>query len=97
MELDRLIEKICSEYLEQLLAHRRPYGVSGPEADLAGLERFIREEEGRMLVGDRSLVEADARKFLARTGRDLEDDEFDQLCRALQRTFIRGCWLAHAD
>jgi hypothetical protein len=97
MELDRLIEQICREYLEQLLAHRRPHGVAGPEADRAGLERFIREEEGRMLAGDRSLVEADAHKLLAEVGRQLGDRDFDRLCGALQRTFIRGCRLAHSD
>ena len=97
MDLAALIERICEDYLEQLLASsarsRRAPSSTGSIAP--EVERFLSDEEDRMLVGDRSLVEADARKLLADTGYQLDEDEFEQLCVALQRTFIRGCRLSH--
>jgi len=97
MDLEQLIEEICDTYLERLLASRRGWGGSQTSRRRPpGVERFVHEEEQRMAAGDRSLVEADARKLLAETGRQLDAEEFDELCSALQRTFLRGCWAAHA-
>lgn len=97
MELERLIEEICSIYLERLLAARgRVRGAGEGGSAASGVAAFVRQEERRMAVGDRSLVEADARKLLAEAGYELPDAEFDELCCALQRTFLQGCWMAHA-
>lgn len=97
MDLDQLIEEICGTYLERLLACRsRADNSDGSRPRTHGVEYFVREEEQRMAAGDRSLVEADARKLLAEAGHQLDDEEFDELCCALQRTFLRGCWIAHA-
>ena len=99
MELEALIEQICERYLEELLEaqrlQRRRCGTdTGPRTPMT-VAQFVAAEEARMAAGDRSMVEADARKLLGDTGRDLSDAEFDQLCWELQCTLIRGFRITH--
>ncbi len=100
METEALIEVICDRYLEELLEaqrtqHRRAgRGDDGPREPLS-LGEFVRAEERRMAEGDRTMVEADARKLLAEYHTELAEDEFDQLCREIQATLIRGFRIGH--
>ncbi len=100
MELEALIEAICDRYLEELLdaqrtQHRRAGRREGPPREPLTLSEFVQAEERRMAVGDRSMVEADARKLLGDTGAELPEHEFDQLCREIQATLIRGFRIGH--
>lgn len=100
MELEALIESICDRYLEELLEAQRTQRRRAGRGDTAPREaltlgEFVGAEERRMAAGDRSMVEADARKLLADAGAELPDHEFDQLCREIQATLIRGFRIGH--
>lgn len=100
MELEALIEEICERYLAELVEaqrcqHRRAGRDDDAPREALPLTEFIASEEGRMARGDRSMVEADARKLLAETGVELPEHEFDQLCREIQCTLIRGFRIGH--
>ncbi len=99
MELEALIETICDRYLEELVeAQRTQHRRAGRENEVReplSLGEFISAEERRMETGDRSMVEADARKLLGDTGVELPEAEFDQLCREIQATLIRGFQIGH--
>ena len=100
METEALIEVICDRYLEELLEaqrtqHRRAGRDDGAPREPLTLREFILAEERRMREGDRTMVEADARKLLAEHQAELAEDEFDQLCREIQATLIRGFRIGH--
>ena len=100
MELEALIETICERYLNELLEAQRTQRRRAGRGDEAPreampLREFVASEERRMAAGDRSMVEADARKLLAESGHELPEHEFDQLCREIQATLIRGFRIGH--
>ena len=100
MELEALIETICDRYLEELLEAQRTQRRRAGRGDTAPREaltlaEFVAAEKRRMAEGDRSMVEADARKLLADSGAELPEHEFDQLCREIQATLIRGFRIGH--
>lgn len=104
LELDTLIEDLCDRYLERLLRARAAQLEASspdhahPEAagmDPGGIAAFADEERARIVAGDRSIVEADARKLLAESGVALGETDFDELCCALQLTLIRGFLQSH--
>ena len=100
MELEALIETICAQYLDELLEaqrtqHRRAGCDNGVAREPLTLAEFVRAERARMESGDRSMVEADARKLLAENGAELAEHEFDQLCCKIQATLIRGFRIGH--
>lgn len=99
LELEALIENLCDRYLERLLrARAAQLEASSPKVaipDPAAVAAFAAEETTRMAAGDRSVVEADARKLLAESGTALCDADFDELCYGLQRTLIRGFLESH--
>lgn len=100
MELEALIETICERYLAELLEAQRRQRRRAHRSDEAPREplplvEYVAAEERRMIAGDRSMVEADARKLLADTGTELPEHEFDQLCREIQATLIRGFRIGH--
>lgn len=100
MELEALIEAICSRYLDELVQAQRTQRRRAGRSDASPREpltlgEFIGAEERRMAAGDRSMVEADARKLLADAGAQLPEPEFDQLCQEIQVTLIRGFRIGH--
>ena len=94
VDVDELIQKLCDDYLEEMIEADREHRSSGtqdqPEQMPFVLWSQLGEESERMAEGDRSSVVEEARELLTRADVSLQADEFNRVTYELQRTLLRA-------
>ena len=91
--VNQVIDRVCDEFFREWVEPDREMR-SDPnldrESQMIGYDEVSVQVAERMDANDRSHVVDDARRLLRDAGVDLEGDDFDRFCWALQRTLLRA-------